>query len=116
MERTINISYNGKSYTIQQDFIDCFNWQSDRENGERIKKSIPNLPKNLATQLARFIRINPEKSESTEKTNRFKLSYFPDEDIWEAVTENITTLDGKRYFLTDKVADFDPKENYQMTL
>lgn len=85
-------------------------------NAYNIWGKIPNIPFSLAKQLARFIRINPERSESTEKTNRFKLSYFPDENVWEAITENITTLDGKRYFLTDKVANFSPRENYQMTL
>ena len=84
-------------------------------NGYNIWSRIPDIPFSLAKQLARFIRINPERSDS-ERTNQFKLSYFPDENVWEAVTENIASLDGKRHFLSVKVANFDPRENYQMTL
>ena len=82
-------------------------------NGYNIWSRIPDIPFSLAKQLARFIRINPERSDS-ERTNQFKLSYFPDENVWEAVTENIASLDGKRHFLSVKVANFDPRENYQI--
>lgn len=87
----------------------------DVTNAYSIWSRIPNIPFKLARQLARFIRINTERIDNP-KTNYFSLKYYPNENVWEAVTENITTLDGKRYFLTDKVADFDPRENYQMTL
>lgn len=88
----------------------------DITNAYNIWGKIPNIPFSLARQLARFIRINPERLDSPERTNKFKLGYFPDENVWEAVTENIASLDGRHYFYTDKVANFSPRENYQMTL
>ena len=87
----------------------------DVTNAYSIWSRIPNIPFKLARQLARFIRINPERIDAP-KTNYFSLKYFPDENVWEAVTENIASLNGRSYFYTDKIANFSPKENYQMTL
>ena len=106
MERTIKINSTRINIKGNKDII----------NGYNIWSKIPDIPFNLAKQLARFIRINPERPDSPERTNKFKLGYFPDENVWEAVTENITSLDGKHYFYTDKIANFSPRENYQMTL
>ena len=104
--RTIRINSIRVDITSSKDIINAYS----------IWNRIPDIPFKLARQLARFIRINPERPDSLERTNQFKLSYFPDENIWEAVTENIASINGKHYFYTDKIANFSPKENYQMTL
>ena len=106
MERTIKINSVKINIKGNKDII----------NGYNIWSKIPDIPFNLAKQLARFIRINPERPDSPERTNQFKLGYFPEDNLWEAVTTNLSSLDGKRHFLSVKVANFDPRENYQMTL
>jgi hypothetical protein len=102
--RTIKINSIKITLRSNKDILNAYN----------IWGKIPNIPFLLARQMARFVRINPERPD--ERTNQFKLSYFPDENVWEAVTENITSLDGRNYFYTDKVANFSPKDNYRMTL
>ena len=103
--RTIKVNSTKITLTSSKDVINAYG----------IWSKIPDIPFTLAKQMARFIRINPERSDSP-KTNCFSLDYYPDENVWEAVTENIASLDGKRHFLSVKVANFDPRENYQMTL
>lgn len=122
MKRNITIQFNNKSYNVEQIFIDCFNWQSDEENGQRIEKVLPNLPKNMAKQLARFIRINPLHDSTPEyikekETEEFFLDLYNEEDkeYYMCVERHTLNPNTGYYFMGDSVAFFARENNYRMS-
>ena len=122
MKRIITIHYEGKSYSVEQIFIDCFNWQSDKENGKRIEAVIPNLPKGMATQLSRFIRINPLHDSTPEyikeeETEDFFLDLYNEDDkeYYMCVERHTYNPNTGYFFMGDSLAFFARENNYRMS-
>lgn len=120
MERSINIMFEDKLYKIQQTFIDGFTWQTDEENGQRIEKLIPNLPKNMAKQLARFIRLSPlhdDKPEyiKEEEKEDYLLELICANEYMMSVDRQQRNPNTGYYFMGSRLAFFAKANGYRMS-
>ena len=120
MERSINIMFEGKSYKIQQTFIDGFTWQTDEANGQRIEKVLPNLPKNMAKQLARFIRLSPLHDDTPEyikeeETEDYLLELVCAHEYMMSVDRQQRNPNTGYYFMGSRLAFFAKENNYRMS-
>ena len=120
MERSINIMFEDKLYKIQQTFIDGFTWQTDEENGQRIEKLIPNLPKGMAVQIARFIRLSPlhdDKPEyiKEEEKEDYLLELICANEYMMSVDRQQRNPNTGYYFMGSRLAFFAKANGYRMS-
>ena len=120
MERSINIMFEDKLYKIQQTFIDGFTWQTDEENGQSIEKSIPNLPKGMAVQIARFIRLSPlhdDKPEyiKEEEKEDYLLELICANEYMMSVDRQQRNPNTGYYFMGSRLAFFAMANGYRMS-
>ena len=120
MERSINIMFEDKLYKIQQTFIDGFTWQTDEKNGQRIEKLIPNLPKGMAVQIARFIRLSPlhdDKPEyiKEEEKEDYLLELICANEYMMSVDRQQRNPNTGYYFMGSRLAFFAKANGYRMS-
>ena len=120
MERSINIMFEDKLYKIQQTFIDGFTWQTDKENGSIIEEAIPNLPKGMAVQIARFIRLSPlhdDKPEyiKEEEKEDYLLELICANEYMMSVDRQQRNPNTGYYFMGSRLAFFAKANGYRMS-
>ena len=112
--------FEDKLYKIQQTFIDGFTWQTDKENGSIIEEAIPNLPKGMAVQIARFIRLSPlhdDKPEyiKEEEKEDYLLELICANEYMMSVDRQQRNPNTGYYFMGSRLAFFAKANGYRMS-